>query len=332
MLSSQCFQSLASSLILLLVTLYETGVPRKGTLDVPPNNHQTYHPDVVLLKQVIEHFLTGSLGDLEEDSLEEEYGVEHSPTDRNDPDGIRRALFIEVLVNCLENSPASAAVLLDIVISVSSIQLQTNIMINHQKFQEYWQSPGTGLTNLYAAICIRRINTFCRFALIHFQPHTAISQTSESYQSPRTLETSTSTSHLSFDTATPPGGALTVIQIVSILHSRVVPESELLETISDPPVILQTKTNVARVLLNLLCENDGLGYRSQLTSPSEDVFADGNQIGVETEHELKRSIGWVTDTLAAWYKSNTSSPWKEALENTLRQVVSVVYGLTSRFG
>ena len=60
-------------------------------------------PDVQLLKDLILQFLSGSFGDLEEDHMEEVYGMEYMIDDRRHTGALRRGVFLEGLVGCIEN-------------------------------------------------------------------------------------------------------------------------------------------------------------------------------------------------------------------------------------
>lgn len=64
---------------------------------------QISHHDDQLLKDLIFKFLSGSFGDLEETQVEEVYGIKYSIEDRKYAGALRRGIFLEGLVGCIEN-------------------------------------------------------------------------------------------------------------------------------------------------------------------------------------------------------------------------------------
>jgi len=127
LLTPQSFQTIANNLLLLLVSLYRSSTPStRPTFDpayanqdndgtfafASANFQQVPHPDIHLLQELIPQFLSGSLGELEDDKVEEFYGVEYQAADQRHPGHIRRALFMDSLVNCIERAPGTGEWLL----------------------------------------------------------------------------------------------------------------------------------------------------------------------------------------------------------------------------
>jgi hypothetical protein len=92
-LTTQGFKSVAAGLLILLAT-FSLG---------SPSDTQILHNDIQLLKNLILQFLSGSFGDLEEAHLEEVYGIECGMDDRKHAGALRRGVFLEGLVGCIEN-------------------------------------------------------------------------------------------------------------------------------------------------------------------------------------------------------------------------------------
>ena len=59
--------------------------------------------DTQLLKDLILKFLSGSFGDLDETHVQEAYGIEYGIEDRRNAGALRRGVFLEGLVGCIEN-------------------------------------------------------------------------------------------------------------------------------------------------------------------------------------------------------------------------------------
>ena len=76
------------------------------------------HPDLDRVQGVIRQVLSGSMGDLEDDNVEENYGAEFGADDRRHLSSVRRAVFLDAAVNCLENSPGTRDWLLRNVLEV----------------------------------------------------------------------------------------------------------------------------------------------------------------------------------------------------------------------
>ena len=94
-LSTHGFKSVAAGLLTLLAT-FSLGFSSSS-------DTQTLHHDIQLLKDLILQFLSGSFGDLDETHLEEVYGVEYGMDDRKHAGALRRGVFLEGLVGCIEN-------------------------------------------------------------------------------------------------------------------------------------------------------------------------------------------------------------------------------------
>ena len=128
LLTPQGFQTISNNLLLLLVSLYRSSTSStRPTFDpvyanqdndygsfafAPANFQQAPHPDIHLLQELIPQFLSGSLGELEDDKVEEFYGVEYQAADQRHLGHIRRALFVDSLVHCIERAPGSGEWLL----------------------------------------------------------------------------------------------------------------------------------------------------------------------------------------------------------------------------
>lgn len=131
--TTQGFQSLASGLLLALVSLYRSSTGAiyansgfdSGVLSPtspfgfsPSNFKQPPHPDIDLIQDLIPHFLSGSFGELEDDRVEEVYGQEFGIHDRRHLAYVRRAVFLEALVSTIENSRETGEWLLCNIIEV----------------------------------------------------------------------------------------------------------------------------------------------------------------------------------------------------------------------
>lgn len=139
LLSTQGFQSITSGLFLALVALYRSST---GAIYANSGNtsgvlsptspfgfsssdfKQPPHPDINLIQDLIPHFLSGSFGELEDDRVEELYGVEFGIHDRRHIAYVRRAVFLEVLVSTIESSRESGEWLLCNVVDVRTLFLR----------------------------------------------------------------------------------------------------------------------------------------------------------------------------------------------------------------
>lgn len=92
-LTTHGFKSVAAGLLILLAT-FSLG---------SPSDTQILHRDIQILKDLILQFLSGSFGDLDETHLEEVYGIECGMDDRSHAGALRRGVFLEALVGCIEN-------------------------------------------------------------------------------------------------------------------------------------------------------------------------------------------------------------------------------------
>jgi len=100
-LSVHSFRSLSSSLFLLLASLHATSASN------PDVNHHRATPtpsDLHLVQDSINKVLSGSL-EVDEQSILEEYGTNSSSADSRSQELLKRALTIESLLRCIENSP-----------------------------------------------------------------------------------------------------------------------------------------------------------------------------------------------------------------------------------
>jgi hypothetical protein len=94
LLTTHGFKSVTSGLLILLAALHGSSSSASETL---------HADDIQLLKDLILQFLSGSFGDLEEDHMQEVYGIEYGMDDRRHAGALRRAVFLEGLVGCIEN-------------------------------------------------------------------------------------------------------------------------------------------------------------------------------------------------------------------------------------
>ncbi|KAH9478689.1 hypothetical protein JR316_0009147 [Psilocybe cubensis] len=102
LLSPQAFRSIVNGLLMLL---------------------QPIHPDIGSLQDIIFQYLSGSLGEIEDDQVEETYGVEFGIADRRHMPSVRRAIFLDALVSTIENSGGTGEWLLCNVIELTLGQL-----------------------------------------------------------------------------------------------------------------------------------------------------------------------------------------------------------------
>ncbi len=125
---------MSSGLILLLAALHRTSIPHNPTREhhsiyLPDvsssaltNPQKASHPDIHLLRDAINKLLSGSLGEVEKSTIEEDYGAEYSARDRRYSDAIRRSMFLEALLNCVENSPRTGEWILCNMVEVCSLR------------------------------------------------------------------------------------------------------------------------------------------------------------------------------------------------------------------
>ncbi|KAF9485001.1 hypothetical protein BDN70DRAFT_848598 [Pholiota conissans] len=198
LLSTQGYQSISSGLFLLLAALYRFSY-------ASANFHHPPHPDINLVQDLVPHFLSGSLGEVDDDRVEEVYKVELGTVDRRNSGSVPRAMFMEALVMTIENAPGTGEWIL------------CNLI------EQYWPRPKFETwSSLQAAICCRKLSSFCRLSLPLLRP--------------------------SF-------GNMAIIQeIVSVLQTRVIPEAEALDRDTELPnnLVLDTRKNVVRIFLELI--------------------------------------------------------------------------------
>jgi hypothetical protein len=92
-LTTYGFKSVTAGLLILLAT-FSLG---------SPSDTQILNHDIQIIKDLILQFLSGSFGDLDETHLEEVYGIEYGMEDRRHAGAVRRGVFLEGLVGCIEN-------------------------------------------------------------------------------------------------------------------------------------------------------------------------------------------------------------------------------------
>ncbi|KDR79961.1 hypothetical protein GALMADRAFT_242128 [Galerina marginata CBS 339.88] len=323
LLTTPGFHSISSSLLLLLVLLYRSSTssaninnpyPSSPALRnyfsfAPANFQQPPHPDINLLQELIPQFLSGSLGELDDEGVQEVYGVEFAAADTRHLSTVRRAVFLDALVNTIEDSSATGEWLLC------------------NAIEHYWPPPPfDAWTTLQAAISSRKLSSFCRLSLALLQPF--ISQASATpstpTHSPRSLSStsySSSSSINSLDYQTrnsriPPC-------LVSILQSRVIPEAEALSngTELQETIVLDTRMRVARVLLEIICVDVDSG--NFMTSPKVDIFgAPSPRFADALPDGMKELVKWAMNTLCQWYRAGDASPWKVVLERNFQQVIA----------
>lgn len=121
-------------------------------------------------------------------------------------------------------------------------------------------------------------------------------------------------------------------QIVALLQTRVIPEAEALDngTELDIKIVSEVRLNVARTVLEILCLDCNLG--PAMGSPKSDVFGGPNSTTLETRNGgMNDMIKWAADILSQWYRAGNGSPWKNVLEATFVEVVSILYQGFFRF-
>ncbi|KAF8905252.1 hypothetical protein CPB84DRAFT_1814223 [Gymnopilus junonius] len=316
LLSTQGFQTIISGLFLLLASLYHSST--SSNIGSPYSSspfsassfpiasskfHHPPHPDINLLQELIPQVLSDSLGDIEDDRIEEVYGVEFSTTDRRHLGGVRQAIFQESLMITIENSHGTGEWLL------------CNVL------EQYWPPQAyDNWTTLLAVICSRKLNSFCRFSILllkQFIPQTPSTPLSSRLSPPSTASSSTfpSTDTLNFQYGNPK----LLSQLVLILKTKIIPEAEALSSTElDEKNVLEVRVNVARVVLEIM--GLGLDVGSPLSSPRLDIF--GGTGPADSRDGMSRYVKWATDTLCQWYKLGDGTPWRDALEQTFQLVVT----------
>jgi len=120
-LSPLAFHSISSGLFSLLSSFHITAVPQHQSPfgpTPPPGLHQVSHPDIQSAQDLISQFLSGSIGDLDEGSLEEEYATELSARDKRQAGLLRQAVFLIGLANSFEFSLATLPWMLNNLVEV----------------------------------------------------------------------------------------------------------------------------------------------------------------------------------------------------------------------
>ncbi|KAF8183119.1 hypothetical protein BJ912DRAFT_1144895 [Pholiota molesta] len=337
LLSTQGYQSIASGLLLLLAALYRSSTTSstignnvysqtpmfkssKGFTFASANFQNPPHPDINLVQDLVPHFLSGSLGEVEDDRVEEVYGAELGTVDRRNIGSIPRALFSESLIMTIENAPGTGEWLLCNVI------------------EQYWPLPKFETwSTLQAAICCRKLSSFCRLA--HPLLGAFIAQYS-SAASPIVIQhsrlpSSSSTTSSTEALGNSSGNFSIVAEIVFILQTRVIPEAEALDRNTElaENLVLETRKHVARILLELICLNADIGGPKFRSSPRMDVFgatSPSTTQNFESGDELQQAVKWAIDTLCQWYSSGDNSPWKFVLEKAVSQVISTDWTMSIR--
>lgn len=147
LLTPSGFHSISSNLLLLLAALYRssgississnpyTQSPSFKTsigYSFPSANFKNPpHPDINLIQDLIPHFLSASLGEVEDDNIEEVYSVGFNIADRRNLGNVRRALFSESLVATIENAPGTGEWLLCNTVEVRASILGIKIRSSH---------------------------------------------------------------------------------------------------------------------------------------------------------------------------------------------------------
>ncbi|KAF8155551.1 hypothetical protein B0H34DRAFT_751522 [Crassisporium funariophilum] len=365
LLTAHGFQSLTNGLLLLLVALHRSSSPSPSSSyqrqhDGAKSQPTVTHPDIHLLRDLIVQFLSGSLGDLEDDHVEDLYGVEYNLEDRRNMGAVRKAVFLEAAVGLVG------------VMGAGGVGCILRVV------EEYWprtQSPFNDsvpvqdptLTPLQAVICARRLNTFCRAALGILKPFTlplpssALPSSPTSNENPTHLSPSASASFSpsSFSFESPSSSSASLSSplpstpyndnrsvpsnnhlprlIVSLLQTRVLPEADALDSedmmtegMIDDKVVLGSRVKVAGVLLEVVClvERDE-GPKNKMVSPREDVFGGvglrdggigGQESGGGVGVGVKASVGWGAGVLTGWYRGGGA--WRSAMEQALGEVIT----------
>jgi hypothetical protein len=168
--------------------------------------------------------LAGSYGEINEAMVEEEYGVVALPQDTKST--LRKAIFVEALVRCIEHCTATTrAWLLLNVTEVCFTFGDTQMILTVP--QDYWPAltERTSYTALQMTIHSRKLNSFCRAATSLLQTHDL--EGAERYAVAQ--------------------------QITSFMDSRVIPETELL----DQTMSLETRAGAVKVVAEYFVSNHG---------------------------------------------------------------------------
>ncbi|EAU89667.2 hypothetical protein CC1G_02556 [Coprinopsis cinerea okayama7 len=225
------FQSICHHLVITLAFLHS---PMSGPF---------HEGETKLLKNLIEKFISGSYGNISDGDVEETYGVVWLQEDTQAV--VRRLVFLEALMRCLENSSQS-----------TRVWLLLNIV------EDYWPpatEPGK-LTSLQMVIHSRKLNAFCKSASVLLQE--------------QGLE---------------PGEKHAVAQqIVNILRTRLIPETNLL----DQTIALDCRGHISKVVFELLC--------------------------LDNAREVVR---WAISTLCRWLHDEDVQ-WRSTVDKTLGRAIS----------
>ncbi|KDR72729.1 hypothetical protein GALMADRAFT_228996 [Galerina marginata CBS 339.88] len=324
-LTTQGFQSISTGLLLLLVSLYRSSTAstninnpyasspatRSNFSFASANFQQPPHPNISLLQELILQFLSGSLGELDNEQVQEVYGVEFAALDTRYLSALRRSVFLDSLVNTIEGSPASGE------------WLVCNVI------EHYWPPPPFDTwTTLQAAISCHKLSSFCRLSLALLQPFISHSET-PSIPTHTPISFSSTSDSLSFSTPSLNPLAFQTQNVnilsclVSILQNRIIPEAEALTdgTALQQKVVHDTRICVTRVLLEFLCMDVNAG--NSMSGPTAYIsVAPSSRFADSSSDGTKELVQWVTDTLSQWYRAGDASPWKVILEMTLRQVIA----------
>lgn len=118
-LTTHGFKSVTGGLLILLATFSSSSTSATQIL-----SH-----DYQLLRDLILKILSGSFGDLEETHVEEVYGMEYGIDDRRHTGALRRAVFLEGLVGCIENTGIGTGMwLLENLLEVISIAFSLSLL------------------------------------------------------------------------------------------------------------------------------------------------------------------------------------------------------------
>ncbi|KAF9558076.1 hypothetical protein CPC08DRAFT_25218 [Agrocybe pediades] len=320
LLTMEGFQSISSALLILLSSLYQSSLPapghRQSFLASPPSTPASYflsasadfqnppHPDIHMLQDLIPQLLSGSLGELDDDRLEEVYGAQFEMADRRNMGTIRKAVFMDAVFLTIEHTPGTGE------------WLFCNVI------EHYWGTPAAEpKSTLQAAICGRRLSSFCRFSSMVLRPF--LSQSSNESPNVNSMTRSlSSSSSTSLDTVLFQRKSEQMpYQIVAVLQSGVIPELKALDDVPDldEKEVLVIRVKVANVLLQLLClELD----TDVAQSPSGDVFGSISPRRLDDSFGgLKGVVKTAMTIIAQWYRGTDGSSWKAVIETALRKII-----------
>ncbi|PPQ66012.1 hypothetical protein CVT24_011956 [Panaeolus cyanescens] len=381
LLSLHGFQSISSGLLLLLVSLYRsstspapnpqspshyttTAYTPTSFLQTSANFSNPPHPDIRLLQELITLVVDeGRFGELEDDRVEEEFGVEFEVGDRRaDGEGggmIRKLVFADAMLKCIENSAGTGEWLICWVI------------------EKYWPtlSATHSLTTLQRLIRARIITTFCRLSMVLLEPYLVSLSSSNDGRTGGLHSQSSTIASTSSDGPTMPYRSTKIPnQIVSLLQKRVVGEVEELEEgwrkagsarVSEEQgsanakgrgrdnvvdiMREEMKMRLCKLLFRVICldvEYDrqmsmpGPSARSGNLSASEsDVFANPNssmntsvsmggsvtsptpRMNQNPATSMQFSVRWAIGALCGWWRGGRAE-WREVVEGTLRSIIS----------